>query len=55
MPRHGARLGYRRCYLETLTGMDAAQKLYEAQGFARIPKALATPATSAAIAFICAN
>ncbi len=34
------RLGYKRCYLETLTGMDAAQKLYENQGFARIPKAL---------------
>lgn len=33
-------LGYRFCYLETLTGMDAAQKLYEAQGFARLPKAL---------------
>ena len=33
-------LGYRRCYLETLTGMDAAQKLYEANGFERIPKAL---------------
>jgi len=33
-------LGYRRCYLETLTGMNAAQKLYEAQGFARIAKAL---------------
>lgn len=34
------RLGYRRCYLETLTGMDAAQKLYEKHGFARIPAAL---------------
>jgi putative acetyltransferase len=34
------KLGYRRCYLETLTGMNAAQKLYEAQGFARLPKAL---------------
>jgi putative acetyltransferase len=34
------RLGYRRCYLETLTGMDAAQKLYEKHGFAQIPSAL---------------
>ncbi|MHB8678118.1 MAG: GNAT family N-acetyltransferase [Rudaea sp.] len=33
-------LGYRRCYLETLTGMDAAQRLYEKHGFARIPAAL---------------
>ena len=29
-------LGFRRCYLETLHGMDAAQKLYERNGFARI-------------------
>ena len=34
------RLGYRTCYLETLTGMDAAQKLYVRHGFAPIPKAL---------------
>ena len=31
--------GYRRCYLETLTGMDAAQHLYVAAGF----KALCGP------------
>jgi putative acetyltransferase len=30
------RLGYRQCYLETLTGMDAAQHLYTKHGFARI-------------------
>jgi len=29
-------LGYTQCYLETLTGMDAAQRLYEKQGFERI-------------------
>jgi putative acetyltransferase len=34
------RSGFRACYLETLTGMDAAQKLYEKHGFARIPAAL---------------
>jgi len=32
--------GFRRCYLETLTGMDAAQKLYLANGFARIDHAM---------------
>jgi putative acetyltransferase len=34
------RLGYRRCYLETLTGMDAAQKLYARAGFRRIEGAM---------------
>lgn len=29
-------LGYERCYLETLTGMDAAQHLYAKHGFKRI-------------------
>ena len=33
-------LAYHACYLETLTGMDAAQKLYEQHGFLRIPAAL---------------
>lgn len=28
--------GFRRCYLETLTGMDAAMRLYERNGFRRI-------------------
>ncbi|MBP6748098.1 MAG: GNAT family N-acetyltransferase [Xanthomonadaceae bacterium] len=32
--------GFRRCYLETLTGMDAAMKLYERSGFRRIPQAM---------------
>ncbi|HEX7815402.1 GNAT family N-acetyltransferase [Dyella sp.] len=30
------RLGYGHCYLETLTGMDAAQKLYRRHGFEQI-------------------
>ena len=29
--------GFRRCYLETLTGMDAAMKLYERVGFSKLP------------------
>lgn len=33
-------LGFARCYLETLTGMDAAQALYVASGFRRIDHAL---------------
>jgi putative acetyltransferase len=33
-------LGFQRCYLETLTGMDAAQTLYLANGFQRIEHAL---------------
>jgi putative acetyltransferase len=37
---HARRLGYSRCYLETLTGMNAAQKLYEKHGFERIAAAL---------------
>jgi len=28
--------GFRQCYLETLTGMDAAMRLYERSGFQRI-------------------
>lgn len=31
---------FSRCYIETLTGMDAAQRLYLANGFAPIPAAL---------------
>jgi putative acetyltransferase len=30
-------LGFSRCYLETLTGMDAAQALYQRSGFTPLP------------------
>jgi putative acetyltransferase len=30
------RRGYKRCYLETLTGMDAAQRLYVRAGFRKL-------------------
>lgn len=33
-------LGYKRCYLETLTGMDDAKRLYRKSGFQVIPKSL---------------
>jgi len=33
-------IGFRRCYLETLTGMEQAQALYLATGFVRIEHAL---------------
>ena len=33
-------LGFERCYLETLTGMDAAMRLYERSGFRRIDAAM---------------
>ena len=33
-------LGFRRCYLETLAGMDAAMKLYERSSFTRIASPL---------------
>ncbi|NOT88820.1 MAG: GNAT family N-acetyltransferase [Lysobacter sp.] len=32
--------GFQRCYLETLTGMDAAMRLYERSGFRRIDTAM---------------
>ena len=34
--------GFKRCYLETLTGMDAAMRLYERSGFRRICSPLGT-------------
>ena len=32
--------GFRQCYLETLTGMDAAMRLYERSGFLRIASSM---------------
>lgn len=34
------KFGFKHCYLETLTGMNAAKHLYQAFGFVSIPKAL---------------
>ena len=34
--------GFRQCYLETLTGMDAAMRLYERSGFCRIDAPMGT-------------
>ena len=48
-------LGYRRCYIETLTGMDAAQRLYEKHGFMAFKRRSATPDISPATVSICAN
>lgn len=39
--------GYRRCYLETRAGMEAAQKLYARTGFRRISTALGSTGHSA--------
>lgn len=33
-------LGFKQCYLETLCGMDSAQRLYERAGFLQIPAAM---------------
>ncbi len=41
-------LGFATCYLETLTGMKAARRLYAGSGSRRSPGRWATPATSAA-------
>ncbi len=38
--------GYRRCYLETLTGMEAAQRLYTRAGFRPLPGPLGTTSHS---------
>lgn len=32
--------GFTQCYLETLTGMDAAMRLYERSGFQRIDQVM---------------
>ncbi|HEY4145481.1 GNAT family N-acetyltransferase [Pinirhizobacter sp.] len=34
------RMGFKRCYLETLTGMDSAQTLYRRHGFVPLNRAM---------------
>jgi putative acetyltransferase len=38
--RAAKELGYETCYLETLTGMDAAKHLYKKVGFKPLPRAM---------------
>ena len=43
--------GFRQCYLETLSGMDAARRLYEAAGFQRIEKSMGSTGHTSCNAF----
>ena len=43
--------GFKRCYLETLRGMDAAMRLYERTGFRRLPGPMGTSGHGGSNAF----
>lgn len=43
--------GFKRCYLETLAGMDAAMRLYERSGFQRIAAPMGATGHSSCNAF----